>query len=190
MSALAGTTGISLPFHRRLHAAKGATMPRKGIRLQGSCPMGFRFRRRRERDGVLRGDAGAVARVLERAALAYGSDPQDFALAIVAAELLERAPTADVRALIHDGMAEDELFELELRPNWEDLMKGQRANKVVAFARFANALGDDHTGIGPLIRTKLLVLAWAYDRTYGSSFLPRIDREPEHFGRIELSPTG
>jgi hypothetical protein len=131
-----------------------------------------------------------VARVLERAALAYGSDPRDFDLAIVAAELLERAPTPDVRALIHDGMTEDELFERELRPNWEGLTKGQRANKVVAFARFANALGEDRTGIAPLVRTKLLVLAWAYDRTYGVSFLPRIDREPEHFGRIELSAAG
>jgi hypothetical protein len=128
--------------------------------------------------------------VLERAALAYGSDPRDFDLAIVAAELLERAPTPDVRALIHDGLTEDELFELELRPNWEGLTKGQRANKVVAFARFANELADDHTGIGPLVRTKLLVLAWAYDRTYGAGFLPRIDREPEHFGRLELSASG
>src|SRR3954454_12193556 len=98
MSALAGTTGISLPFHRRLDAAKGATMPRKGIRLQGSCPMGFRFRRRRERDGVLRGDTGAEARVLDRAPPPHGPDRRDFDLASVAAELLERAPTADVRA--------------------------------------------------------------------------------------------
>jgi hypothetical protein len=131
-----------------------------------------------------------VARVLERAALAYGSDPRDFDLAIVAADLLERAPTGDVRAMRHDGMTEDELYERELRPNWEGLTKGQRANKVVAFARFANALGDDPTGIAPLVRTKMLVLAWAYDRTYGESFLPRIEREPEHFGRIELSATG
>ena len=57
-------------------------------------------------------------------------------------------------------------------------------------ARFANALGADSTGIAPLVRTKLLVLAWAYDRTYGVSFLPRIEREPEGFGRIELSATG
>src|SRR3954468_24829735 len=102
--------------------------------------MAFRFRRRRERNGVLRGDAGAVARVLERAALAYGSDPRDFDLAIVATALLERAPTADVRAILHDGIVDDDLYERELRPNWEALTKGQRAGKVVAFARFANAL--------------------------------------------------
>src|SRR3954447_10216848 len=153
--------------------------------------MAFRFKRRRiSGERALRGDAGAVARVLERAALAYGSDPRDFDLAIVATELLERAPTADVRAILHDGIDDDDLYERELRPNWEGLTKGQRANKVVAFARFSNAIGHDHSGIGPLVRTKLLVLAWAYDRTYDSSFLPKIDREPEHFGRIELSATG
>src|SRR3954451_17252404 len=116
--------------------------------------MGFKFRRRRQRNGVLRGDIGAVARVLERAALDYGSDPRDFDLAIVAADLIERAPTADVRALVHDGIDEEELYERELSPNWDGLTKGQRANKVVAFVRFANALGDGSTGIAPLVRTK------------------------------------
>jgi hypothetical protein len=139
---------------------------------------------------ALTGDAAAVARVLERAALAYGSDPRDFDLAIVSAELLESAPTRDVRALVHDGIDEDGLYERELRPNWEGLTKGQRANKVVAFARFANALGGEHAHIAALVRTKLLVLAWAYDRTYGESFLPRVCRKPEGFGQMQLSATG
>jgi hypothetical protein len=108
----------------------------------------------------------------------------------VAAELLERAPTADLRALVHEGIDEDGLYERELRPNWEGLSKGQRASKVVAFARFANALESESANIAALVRTKLLVLAWAYDRTYGESFLPRIACNPEWFGRIELSATG
>jgi hypothetical protein len=149
-----------------------------------------RFRLPRSGGRALTGDAAAVARTLERAALAYGSDPGDFDLAIVSAELVERAPTADVRALVYDGISEDDLYERELRPNWEGLTKGQRANKVVAFARFANALDDQHASIAALVRTKLLVLAWAYDRTYGEGFLPRICRKPERFGRMELSATG
>jgi hypothetical protein len=138
----------------------------------------------------LTGDAAAVARVLERAALAYGSDPRDFDLAIVSAELLERAPTSDLRALVDGGIDEDGLYERELRPNWEGLTKGQRANKVVAFARFANALGNEHAHVAALVRTKLLVLAWAYDRTYGEGFLARICRKPKRFGRMELTATG
>jgi hypothetical protein len=136
------------------------------------------------------GDCEAVADVLERAARTYSSDPANFDLAIGAAELLERAPTEDLRALVRDGIDEDELYERELRPNWEGLSQGERAGKVVAFARFANALTDDTASIGPLVRTKLLVLAWAYDRTYSEGLLTRIAREPEHFGRLELSPAG
>jgi hypothetical protein len=153
--------------------------------------MGFRLRRRRGDGGrALHGDFEAAARVLERAALAYGSDPGDFDLAIVSAELLERAPTVDSRRLLRDGITEDELYERELRPNWEGLTKGERAAKIVAFARFANALVGDTEQIAALVRTKLLVLAWAYDRTYGEGFLPRIALEPERFGRFELSATG
>ncbi|HEY0631671.1 MAG TPA: hypothetical protein VGC98_06420 [Thermoleophilaceae bacterium] len=139
---------------------------------------------------MLGDDAAAVAGVLERAVLVYSSDPGEFDLAIGAAELLERAPTADLRALVDEGIDEDELYERELRPNWDGLSQGERAGKVVAFARFANALGSDAGPIGPLVRTKLLVLAWAYDRTYSETLLTQIAREPEHFGRLELSPAG
>src|SRR3954451_16032761 len=136
------------------------------------------MRGRGGRDRVADGDAAAVAAVLEGAARDYSSDPGDFDLAIGTAELLERAPTEDLRALVRDGVDEDELYERELRPNWEGLNKGQRAEKVVAFARFANTLGDDPLQIASLVRTKLLVLAWAYDRAYGEAFLPRIAQEP------------
>ena len=148
------------------------------------------MRRRGGEDRAIGGDAAAVADVLERAALVYSSDPGDFDLAIGAAELLEHAPTADLRVLVSEGVDEDELYERELRPNWEGLSQGERAGKVVAFARFANALGSDPQPIAPLVRTKLLVLAWAYDRTYSESLLRRIAREPEHFGRLELTPAG
>jgi hypothetical protein len=148
------------------------------------------MRRRGVRDRVADGDAAVVADVLERAVRDFSSDPGDFDLAIAAAELLERAPTDDLQALVRDGLDEDELYERELRPNWEGLSQGERAGKVVAFARFANALGDDAGPIGPLVRTKLLVLAWAYDRTYSEALLTRIASEPEHFGRLELSAAG
>jgi len=148
------------------------------------------MRRRGVRDRVADGDAAAVADVLERAARDFSSHPADFDLAIGTAELLERAPTDDLQALVRDGIDEEELYERELRPNWEGLSKGERAGKVVAFARFANALADEPGPIGSLVRTKLLVLAWAYDRTYSETLLDRIAREPEHFGRLELSAAG
>jgi hypothetical protein len=152
--------------------------------------MGFRFRRRRGgRDEELGGDAAAVARVLEHAATTYGSDPADFDLEVTIGDLLHEAPTEDLRALAHDGVDEEELYDRELRPNWEGLGKAERASKVECFARFANSLGEEAGTLAALVRTKLLVLAWAYDRTYGEDYLQRVDREPERFGRMELSLT-
>jgi hypothetical protein len=153
--------------------------------------MAFRFRRRqgRSRNG-LDGDAAAVSAALERATQLYGSDPRDFDLAVATGDLLDSAPTADVRAIARSGIGEDEFYEQELRPNWEGLSKGERAAKVQSFARFANALGeDDAGGMTAVVRTKLLILAWAYDRTYGEGLLPQVASEPERFGRLELSPS-
>jgi hypothetical protein len=155
--------------------------------------MAFRFRRRRERaGGALEGDAAAVSEALDHATAVYGSDPRDFDLSVAIGDLLDRAPTADARALVRAGLDDEQFYESELRPNWEGLSKGERAAKVRSFARFANALGDggdDAGGMAPIVRTKLLVLAWAYDRTYDEGFLPRIATEPEGFGRLELSPS-
>jgi hypothetical protein len=153
--------------------------------------MAFRFRRGRDRSkNGLDGDAAAVSAALERATELYSSDPDDFDLAVATGDLLDRGPTADVRALVRSGVGEDEFYERELRPNWEGLSKGERAAKVQSFARFANALGDDDAGgMNAVVRTKLLVLAWAYDRTYGEGLLPRIATEPEGFGRLELTPS-
>lgn len=153
--------------------------------------MAFRFRRQRSgRASAPRADTAAVAEVLERAAERYGSDPRDFDLAVALGDLLDKAPTADLRALVKDGVDEDELYERELRPNWEGLSKAERAAKVEAFARFANELEHDAAGMRPLVRTKLLVLAWAYDRTYGERLLTRIEHEPERFGRVQLRAAG
>lgn len=153
--------------------------------------MAFRFRRRHDRSkNGLDGDAAAVSAALERATEMYSSDPSDFDLAVATGDLLDRGATADVRALVRSGIGEDEFYERELRPNWEGLSKGERAAKVQSFARFANALGDDDAGgMNAVVRTKLLVLAWAYDRTYGEGLLPRIAAEPERFGRLELTPS-
>jgi hypothetical protein len=151
--------------------------------------MTFKWRRRRDHvGGELQGDAGAVSESLERAAKLYGSDSRDFDLAVAIGDLLGRSPTADIEALVRAGMDEEQFYERELRPNWEGLSKSERAAKVQSFTRFANSLGhEDAGGMGAIVRTKVLVLAWAYDRTYGEGLLKQIAREPELFGRLELS---
>jgi hypothetical protein len=154
--------------------------------------MGFRFRRRggatASRLSQGGGDAAAVAEVLDRSSELYASDPADFDLAVAVGDLLQSAPTADIESLAASGLDDEGFFEQELRPNWEGLTKSGRAARVQSFARFANALGkDDAGGVGALVRTKVIVLAWAYDRAYGEGLLPRLAREPERFGRLELS---
>jgi hypothetical protein len=153
--------------------------------------MAFRFRRRHERSkNGLDGDAAAVSAALERATEMYSSDPSDFDLAVATGDLLDRGPTADVRALVRSGIGEDEFYERELRPNWEGLSKDERSGKVESFARFANALGDDDAGgMRAVVRTKLLILAWAYDRTYDEGLLSQVAFDRERFGRLELSPS-
>jgi hypothetical protein len=154
--------------------------------------MTFRFRRRRvrARNGLV-GDAAAVSTALEQAIQLYSSDPRDFDLAVATGDLLARAPTPDVRAVVESGIGEDEFYERELRPNWEGLSKDEREEKVRSFARLSNAIGrGDPAGMAAVVRTKVLVLAWAYDRTYGEALLPRLAAEPEGFGRLELSASG
>ena len=149
--------------------------------------MAFRFRRRDGRKGrarLLGADTGAAARVL---AQGHEGD-RGFDLRAAVSELFAQAPTRDVGALKDQGVDSDTFYDKEIAPNWDGLRQGERAAKIEAFTRLANALhatADDPGGMGPLVRTKLLVLAWGHDRSYGEDYLERIDRAPERFGDFE-----
>jgi|SRR5947209_2378574 len=136
----------------------------------------------------LRGDADAIDRVLGGV---VGSDPPDedsFDLESLVEALFDDAPTADIRTLRDRGIDGAQFFESELRPNWEGSSQGERSAKVEAFVRLANVLGsDDPAGLGPVVRTKVLVLAWAYDRLYGRNLSRQLARKPQQFGRFELA---
>src|SRR3954453_23348382 len=102
-----GTPG-RLPGNRRADFAQVPPSLPVGRNRQGA-PMRFKLMRGRGgRDRVAGGDAAAVADVLERAAREDSSDPGGFELALGTAELLERPPTDDLRALVRDGVDEDE----------------------------------------------------------------------------------
>jgi hypothetical protein len=107
-------------------------------------------------------------------------------------DLLEgevEAPTADVAALRRDGTDPDEFYERELAPNWDGLSQEERATKIERFMRLSNSLGELHRGGEPpdlivdmiaTVHLKVLLLSWAYDRTY--SFIDRIVSNPAQFG--------
>lgn len=137
---------------------------------------------------LLAQDLQVVCTRLSRAEQNYAADGDELDLPPLIRDLFEKAPTHDIESLKERGIDADEFWEDEVRPNWEDLSQGERATKVQSFARFANAVGDeDPSGMGAVVRTKLMVLAWAYDTTYGERLTRQLARKPQRFGKLELT---
>lgn len=158
--------------------------------------MRFRFRRRDRagrRLGVKASDAEAVEHVLDEARALYNGGVADLPLRRLVLHLFEREPTADVEKLAAEGMSGEAFYRQEVAPNWDDLDRGERSAKIEAFARFTNVVaranGDDAdiAGMGPVVRTKVVVLAWAFDALYRDDYLERIVQHPERFGELEVS---
>ena len=90
------------------------------------------------------------------------------------------APTADVRWLVEHHTDPDQFYEREVAPSWEGLGEDQRAGRLEGYLDLVQGLeqaGDD-AGLPPEMRasaqTRALVLAWAFDETYG--YLARLAR--------------
>jgi hypothetical protein len=90
------------------------------------------------------------------------------------------APTADVTALRSEGLDADEFYEKEVAPSWDTLGEAQRAARIDGFVDLIAMIEEagDASGIpedmAARTRTKALLLAWAFDETYG--YLPRLGR--------------
>jgi hypothetical protein len=85
------------------------------------------------------------------------------------------APTTDIRNLKRMGVDGDEFYRTELAPNWEELGQKERAQKIDMFIELSHMLGQEEPGSDPsdqflqivaTVHVKVLLLAWAYDRTY------------------------
>lgn len=153
--------------------------------------MKLRFKRRDVNGRGFRDDAGAIDRVLGDEVGSDTTDEDSFDLEPLVEALFNDAPTADIRTLRDRGIDGAQFFESELRPNWQGCSQGERSAKVEAFVRLANVLGaDDPAGLGPVVRTKVLVLAWAYDRLYGRNLSRQLARKPQQFGRFDLHEAG
>jgi hypothetical protein len=81
------------------------------------------------------------------------------------------APTADVRRMVEQGVDPDEFYETELAPNWDGLDEDGRADKLDQFVELAHMVEDAPDALPPdmaaSLRTKLLVLGWAFDEAHG-----------------------
>src|SRR6059058_3568617 len=155
--------------------------------------MAFRFKRRGKNDrrlGVKEKDVAAVEQALDEARALYNGGP-DFDLRRPMLRLFERCPTPDLRELRSSGASGESFYREEIAPNWDDLDRGERAAKIEAFARFANVIAradgnDAAAGMGPVVRTKVVVIAWAFDALYRDDYLQRIVNDPDRFGEIEV----
>jgi hypothetical protein len=134
----------------------------------------------------LRGDAPATAQPapsLERdartmratlTALHSERGGGDLDLRALVRDLLEgevEAPTADVRHMISLGTEPDEFYERELSPNWDGLDEDRRADKLDQFVELAHMVEASPDALprdmAASLRTKLLVLGWAFDEAHG-----------------------
>ena len=95
------------------------------------------------------------------------------------------APTSDVERLVTTGVDASSFYEKELSKSWDLLSETQRAARVEQFAGLAQMLEDADEDSRPpnydqmlaSVRTKTLLLAFAFDETYG--FVRRIGRDEQ-----------
>ncbi len=142
---------------------------------------------------TLAGEARAIRQaLLTLAARREELDPgrPEIELRSLAIDLLRgevAAPTSDVARLIRSGVDPDVWYSKELSKSWEGLNENQRAARVEQFAGLATMLENAEEDARPpnydqmlsSVRTKTLLLAFAFDETYG--YLRRIERA-EEFG--------
>lgn len=104
-------------------------------------------------------------------------------LRVVVRDLLEGelpTPTADVRTLRDVGPDATTFYTREIEPSWEGLNEAQRAARLDGFLEMcsmlesAGDLGSVPPEMAAAVRTKTLLVAWAFDDEYG--YLSRLAR--------------
>jgi len=154
------------------------------------------FTRRSQMSKRLEADRRRLGEIAQGCA-GEGSDGS-FDLLTFSIRAFEGAPTSDIEFLVEHGCDGSEFYARELRPCWNDLTREQRAAKIASFVRFANLLdrsdpdpdstaGEQLAELRASVRTKIVLLASAYDCEYGDSYCRRIAKDPQSFGDYELS---
>jgi hypothetical protein len=126
-----------------------------------------------------------VDEVLEETSEIFRTASGEFQLRGLCLDVFASAPTTDLRILKEQGMGAEDFYRHELAPNWEGLTQQERAHKIDKFIELSHMLGKaDEDGNPPeaflaivaTVHTKVLLLAWAYDRTY--SYMDRLFNGP------------
>jgi hypothetical protein len=123
--------------------------------------------------------------VLEETSEIFRTASGEFQLRGLCLDVFASAPTTDLRYLKQVGVDAEDFYRRELAPNWEGLTQEQRARKIDQFIDLSHMLGQAEPGGRPsdqfleivaTVHVKVLLLAWAHDRTY--SYMDRLFNGP------------
>ncbi|MEA2397315.1 MAG: hypothetical protein QOK25_871 [Thermoleophilaceae bacterium] len=138
-----------------------------------------------------------VERELEETREVYRTASGEFQLDGLCRDAFAAGSTTDLRWLKSRGFDAQGFYRTELAPSWEGLDQRARAQKLERFIELSNMMGAADLGGQPseqvrdmvaAVHIKVLLLAWAYDRTYG--FIDRIFNGPLQYRhhRVRLAP--
>jgi len=122
---------------------------------------------------------------LEETSEVFRTASGEYQLRGLCMDVFASAPTTDVRWLKEQGVDGEQFYRRELAPSWEGLDREQRAEKIDRFVELSHMLGrvdpDSHppeefVDLVSAVHLKVLLLAWAYDRTY--SYMDRLFNGP------------
>jgi hypothetical protein len=128
-------------------------------------------------------DAAAMRDALDALQREAGGGSARLSLRSAIRDMLEgeiAAPTADVAALRSRDVDPDDFYTREVAPSWDGLNEAQRAARLDGFLEMCALLesAGDMAGLpedmAVTVRTKTLLLAWAFDDEYG--YLTRLAR--------------
>ena len=123
--------------------------------------------------------------MLEETSEIFRTASGEFQLRGLCHDVFASAPTTDLRYLKEQGVEGEDFYRRELAPNWEGLSKEERGHKIDQFIELSHMLGQADQGSHPpdtflaivaTVHTKVLLLAWAHDRTY--SYMDRLFNGP------------
>jgi len=145
-----------------------------------------------------------VENVLDENSEVFRTASGEYQLRGLCLEVFAGEHTADLRWLKERGIDGETFYRGELAPSWEGLDQAERARRIEEFIALSHRLGDAEPEGDPpeafldlvaSVHTKVLLLAWAYDRTY--SFMDKLFNGPlqyrNHRYRLAggvLSPDG
>src|SRR4051812_37714520 len=123
---------------------------------------------------------------LEETSEVFRTASGEFQLPALCRDVFASAPTTDIRWLKDRGVDAEGFYARELAPSWEGLTRDERAEKIDQFIELSNLLGGGARGgdappssfvdLVSSVHLKVLLLAWAYDRTY--SYMDRLFNGP------------